>query len=66
MKYYVRTYGCQMNVADSDEMARHLRAKGLVPTEDQDEAQLLLVNQERLPRPASQRIGACEESVPVP
>jgi tRNA-2-methylthio-N6-dimethylallyladenosine synthase len=44
MKYYVRTYGCQMNVADSDEMGRHLKAKGLVPTEDPEEASVLLVN----------------------
>jgi tRNA-2-methylthio-N6-dimethylallyladenosine synthase len=44
MKYYVRTYGCQMNVADSDEMGRHLQARGLVQTEDPDEASVLLVN----------------------
>jgi len=44
MKFYVRTYGCQMNVADSDEMGRHLQARGLVQTEDMDEASVLLVN----------------------
>jgi tRNA-2-methylthio-N6-dimethylallyladenosine synthase len=44
MKFYVRTYGCQMNVADSDEMGRHLKARGLTPTEDPDEASVLLVN----------------------
>jgi tRNA-2-methylthio-N6-dimethylallyladenosine synthase len=44
MKYYVRTYGCQMNVADSDEMGRHLKARGLTATEDPDEASVLLVN----------------------
>ncbi len=44
MKYYVRTYGCQMNVADSDEMGRHLQARGLIPTEDPEEASVLLVN----------------------
>jgi tRNA-2-methylthio-N6-dimethylallyladenosine synthase len=44
MKYYVRTYGCQMNVADSNEMGRHLQARGIGPTEDADEAMLLLVN----------------------
>ena len=44
MKFYVRTYGCQMNVADSDEMGRHLRAKGLVETQDPDEASVFLVN----------------------
>src|SRR5262252_9237432 len=44
MKYYVRTYGCQMNVADSNEMGRHLQARGIVQTEDSDDATLLLVN----------------------
>jgi len=44
MKFYVRTYGCQMNVADSDEMGRHLTAQGLVRTDDPDEASVLLVN----------------------
>src|SRR5690349_21395104 len=44
MKFYVRTYGCQMNVADSDEMGRHLQARGLTRTDDPDEASVLLVN----------------------
>ena len=44
MKYFVRTYGCQMNVADSNEMSRHLRAHGLVETLDQDDASVILVN----------------------
>ena len=44
MKFYVRTYGCQMNVADSDEMGRHLKARGLVETHDPDDASVFLVN----------------------
>ena len=44
MKYYVRTYGCQMNVADSDEMGRHLNDRGFVATEDPDEATVYLMN----------------------
>ena len=44
MKYYVRTYGCQMNVADSDEMSRHLDARGFGPTDDPDEASVYLMN----------------------
>src|SRR5262245_8094919 len=44
MKYYVRTYGCQMNVADSNEMGRHLEARGIVQTQDSDDATLLVVN----------------------
>jgi len=44
MKFFVRTYGCQMNVADSNEMSRHLRAHGLVETQDPDDASVILVN----------------------
>lgn len=44
MKFFVRTYGCQMNVADSNEMGRHLKANGLVETQDPDEASVMLVN----------------------
>src|SRR5262245_39406995 len=44
MKFFVRTYGCQMNVADSNEMSRHLATRGLVQTEDPDEAAVILVN----------------------
>ena len=44
MKFYVRTYGCQMNVADSNEMGRHLKARGLVETEDPEDASVILVN----------------------
>src|SRR5215813_2610683 len=44
MKFYVRTYGCQMNVADSNEMGRHFKANGLVETQDPDEASVMLVN----------------------
>src|SRR6266699_2597681 len=44
MKFFVRTYGCQMNVADSNEMGRHLKANGLVETQDPGEASVMLVN----------------------
>jgi tRNA-2-methylthio-N6-dimethylallyladenosine synthase len=44
MKFFVRTYGCQMNVADSNEMSRHLKAHGLVETQDPEDASVILVN----------------------
>src|SRR5438105_2515547 len=44
MKFFVRTYGCQMNVADSNEMSRHLKARGLSETQNADEASVILVN----------------------
>src|SRR6266487_5200416 len=44
MMFFVSTYGCQMNVADSNEMSRHLRTRGLVETHDPEEASVFLVN----------------------
>jgi tRNA-2-methylthio-N6-dimethylallyladenosine synthase len=44
MKFFVRTYGCQMNVADSNEMSRHFKSRGLVETQDPEEASVMLVN----------------------
>lgn len=44
LKLYTKTFGCQMNVADSDEMGRHLKARGFTPTDSEDEADAVLVN----------------------
>jgi tRNA-2-methylthio-N6-dimethylallyladenosine synthase len=44
MKFYVETFGCQMNLADSLEMGRRLKARGLKKTDDASEAHVILVN----------------------
>ncbi len=44
MKYHLITYGCQMNVADSEEMARPLEARGFLRTADPDDADIILMN----------------------
>ena len=43
-KLFIQTYGCQMNIADSEEMAAHLLERGYMPTENLDEADLALIN----------------------
>ncbi len=43
-KLFIQTYGCQMNLADSEEMAAHLLSRGYSLTENLDEADLALVN----------------------
>lgn len=43
-KLFIQTYGCQMNLADSEEMAAHLAARGFELTELLEEADLALVN----------------------
>ncbi len=43
-KVYFRTFGCQMNEYDTGKMRAKLAADGFVPTEDPDEADLILLN----------------------
>lgn len=43
-KFFVKTFGCQMNVADSDRMTALLAEKGLTPTSRHEEAELIILN----------------------
>lgn len=43
-RYYITTFGCQMNKADSERMAGVLEAMGLEPVAEPDEADVLLYN----------------------
>ena len=44
-KLYIKTFGCQMNVYDSDKMADVLReSHGLELTDDPEQADILLLN----------------------
>jgi tRNA-2-methylthio-N6-dimethylallyladenosine synthase len=43
-KLFIKTYGCQMNVYDSERMAEALAPSGYERTEVQDEADLILLN----------------------
>ena len=43
-KFFVKTFGCQMNVADSDRMTALLADKGLTPTDHHEEAELIILN----------------------
>lgn len=43
-KLFIKTYGCQMNVYDSERMAEAMAADGYVPTEVAEEADLILLN----------------------
>jgi len=56
MKYYIETYGCQMNVADSDLIASILNDAGYQPAESIDEADLLLFNTCSVREHAEQRV----------
>ncbi|MBW7921285.1 MAG: tRNA (N6-isopentenyl adenosine(37)-C2)-methylthiotransferase MiaB [Rubellimicrobium sp.] len=43
-KLFIKTYGCQMNVYDSERMAETLAAEGYETTDRQDEADMILLN----------------------
>ncbi len=43
-KYYIRTYGCQMNVHDSEEIKALLEKIGFEETTDMENADLILLN----------------------
>ena len=43
-KVFIKTYGCQMNVYDSERMGDVLAAEGYATTEDQADADLVILN----------------------
>ena len=55
-KVYIETYGCQMNVNDSEVMLSLLKDAGYVRTEDISEADVILVNTCSIRDNAEQRI----------
>lgn len=55
-KLYIETYGCQMNVADSEVVVSVMEDNGYVVTEDINEADIILVNTCSIRENAEQRI----------
>lgn len=55
-KFYIETYGCQMNVTDSEVVAAILTAKGFEHTKDKNEADIILVNTCSVRENAEQRV----------
>src|SRR5207249_5359562 len=55
-RVYIETYGCQMNVSDSELMFGVLGREGYVRTEDPAEADVLLVNTCAVRDHAEQRV----------
>ena len=43
-KLFIKTYGCQMNVYDSERMAEALGGQGYVQTDRADDADMILLN----------------------
>jgi tRNA-2-methylthio-N6-dimethylallyladenosine synthase len=55
-KLFVKTYGCQMNVYDSERMAEVLGAKGYVTTDLVEEADMVLLNTCHIREKASEKL----------
>src|SRR6056297_1233093 len=55
-KLYIRTYGCQMNVYDSERMAEAMGGAGYVETEDAAEADMILLNTCHIREKAAEKV----------
>lgn len=55
-KLFIKTYGCQMNVYDSDRMADALAPHGYAPTQDLADADLVLLNTCHIREKASEKV----------
>ena len=55
-KLFVKTYGCQMNVYDSERMAGVMAAEGYETTDSPDEADLILLNTCHIREKAAEKV----------
>ncbi|MBW2558063.1 MAG: tRNA (N6-isopentenyl adenosine(37)-C2)-methylthiotransferase MiaB [Deltaproteobacteria bacterium] len=55
-KFYIRTFGCQMNAHDSEQMAQILSDAGYVKTDEVDEADVIIVNTCSVREKAAQKV----------
>jgi tRNA-2-methylthio-N6-dimethylallyladenosine synthase len=55
-KLFIKTYGCQMNVYDSERMAETLGGQGYVATETVDDADMVLINTCHIREKASEKL----------
>ena len=55
-KLFIKTYGCQMNVYDSERMAEALGASGYVTTERPEEADMILLNTCHIREKAAEKV----------
>ncbi len=55
-RVHIRTWGCQMNVYDSDRMADVLAAEGYAPTDDPQQADLIILNTCHIREKAAEKV----------
>ena len=55
-KLHIKTYGCQMNVYDSERMAEAMGAKGYEVTQEAGEADMILLNTCHIREKAAEKV----------
>ena len=55
-KLFIKTYGCQMNVYDSERMAESLGGQGYVPTDTAEDADMILLNTCHIREKAAEKV----------
>ena len=55
-KLYIKTYGCQMNVYDSERMSEALGGQGYVETQSPDDADMILLNTCHIREKAAEKV----------
>ncbi|WP_323779807.1 tRNA (N6-isopentenyl adenosine(37)-C2)-methylthiotransferase MiaB [Thalassovita sp.] len=55
-KLYIKTYGCQMNVYDSERMAEAMGGSGYVQTDTPDDADMILLNTCHIREKAAEKV----------
>ena len=55
-KLFIKTYGCQMNVYDSERMAEVLGGEGYIPAETAEEADMVLLNTCHIREKAAEKV----------
>ncbi|MHA6346902.1 tRNA (N6-isopentenyl adenosine(37)-C2)-methylthiotransferase MiaB [Roseivivax sp. CAU 1761] len=55
-KLFIKTYGCQMNVYDSERMSEALAGQGYVPTASADDADMILLNTCHIREKAAEKV----------
>ena len=55
-KLFIKTYGCQMNVYDSDRITEAMGGQGYVETSSPDEAAMILLNTCHIREKAAEKV----------
>src|SRR3954453_7160504 len=55
-RFYIETWGCQMNELDTQRMAGQLMQQGILPTREPEEADIILLNSCSVREKAAQKV----------